>query len=109
MVTTDVNLIKYSDYKEMVEKHKQQRRKEDAADTVLLCMTCQHPREQHVFKVLGSEAPQTQTQQEKRTEDLKVSDDDTEGYIICLGFGQFAANPCTCNEFSATSPPTWTY
>jgi hypothetical protein len=88
----------------MVEKHKH--RKEDAADTVLLCMTCQHPREQHVFKLLGSEA-QTQTQTQER-EDLKASDD-TEGYIICLGFGQFTANPCTCSEFSATSPPTWTY
>jgi hypothetical protein len=102
MVTTDVNLIKYSDYKEMIDKHKQ--RKEDA-DTVLLCMTCQHPREQHVFKVLGSEA-QTQTQQER--EDLQASDD-TEGYIICLGIGQFTANPCTCNKFSATPTTTWTY
>jgi hypothetical protein len=41
---------------------------------------------------------------ESVAQDLKTSDD-TEGHILCLGFGQFTANPCTCNEFTIT---TWT-
>jgi hypothetical protein len=82
---TNANLIKFSEYKEMVDKYKQK----DAA----ICAVCLHSKEEHVFKVLESVA-----------QDLKASDD-TEGHILCLGFGQFTANPCTCNEFTIA---TWT-